>query len=91
MQEQGAQLGIARMVVGQEQGFVTRVHAQFVRGMHNGAHAVVVPGLFQANGGFQRADTADLAGFAVFQHEYIALVGAVQLASKGQYRAADAA
>ena len=79
MQEQGRQLAVAGVIVGQKQRGVSGIDSQFLRSMHDGTDPVVVPGFAQTQGSLDPGNTGQLAGLAIFKRKDIAAVSQLQL------------
>ena len=75
VEEQRAELGVARVVVGEEERRRDRVDRQRARRVDDRADAVVVPGLGQPDRGLDRADPDDAAARRFDEHEDVAFVG----------------
>jgi hypothetical protein len=63
--EQRAQLGVARVIIGEEQRRSGRVDVERARGVDQRADMVVVPRFLEPDGGLDRGDTDDAIGIAV--------------------------
>ena len=90
VEEERAELGVAGVIVGQEQGRRRMVEVELARGVDLGADVIVVPGLGKPDRGFDGADSDHAAVFPVGQYEHEALIGLVGLAGERTERTRNA-
>ena len=88
VQEQRAQLGVARQVVGQEQRRDLAIDVQLLRSADRQADPEVVPGLTQADRAGDGGN-AHHATVVVFEHEQVVRIGPPGFAAKGLLGPAD--
>ena len=74
--EERAELGVARVIVGEEERRRGRVDAERARGVDQRADVIVVPRLLEPDRGLDRGNSDDAIGIAVDEHENVAGVGA---------------